>query len=298
MDWENVFSSEIDEFCNKVTKYHFPDCIQYGNIKTTDFTIWRGRIDILTGGFPCQPYSQAGLRKGKDDEHHLWPEMLRTVREVQPPWVVGENVRGITNWNGGVVFDEVQADLENEGYEVLPFLLPACAVNAAHRRDRIWFIAHCTDTGIIRRNGKQSDDGGVGAGGGIHKRGRRGNDGNETFGVVTNPESSGFAEEINQWQEHEQKGGDIRYLTLSNGGKSITSYTEYERCKEQWDTGTFRSAPTVPSIKGRVESGFRGGNDGVSSRVDRIKALGNAIVPQVAFEIFKAIEQYDNLCIR
>ncbi len=142
MGWENVFSSEIDGFCNKITKYYWPNCKQHEDIRETDFNIYRGRINILTGGFPCQPYSTAGKRLGKEDDRHLWPEMLRAVREIQPPWVVGENVRGLINWSGGLVFDEVQSDLENEGYDVQPFILPACAVNAPHRRDRIWFIAY------------------------------------------------------------------------------------------------------------------------------------------------------------
>jgi len=148
--WDNVASVEIDKFCNKVTKYHFPNCKQYEDIKKFDGTPYKGIIDVISGGFPCQPYSQAGKRLGKADERHLWPEMLRIICEVQPRYVVGENVRGITNWNGGLVFDEVQSDLEAQGYEVLPFLLPACAVNAPHRRDRIWFIAHSKSSNAIR----------------------------------------------------------------------------------------------------------------------------------------------------
>jgi DNA (cytosine-5)-methyltransferase 1 len=142
MGWENVFHCEWNEFGQKVLNYYWPKAITYHDITKTDFTIHRGTIDILTGGFPCQPYSSAGKRLGKEDERHLWPQMLRTIREIQPTWVVGENVRGLTNWNGGLVFNEVQADLEAEGYEVTPFLLPACAVNAPHRRDRIWFVAY------------------------------------------------------------------------------------------------------------------------------------------------------------
>jgi len=95
----------------------------------------------------------AGKRKGKEDERHLWPEMLRAIREIQPRWVVGENVFGLINWNGGMVFDEVQADLEAAGYEVWPYVLPACAVNAPHRRDRIWFVAR-------RKNVDDSNDSG------------------------------------------------------------------------------------------------------------------------------------------
>jgi DNA (cytosine-5)-methyltransferase 1 len=140
--WENVFHCEWNTFGQKVLKHHFPNSISYNDITKTDFSIHRGAIDIISGGFPCQPYSSAGKRLGKEDERHLWPEMLRAIREIQPSWVVGENVRGLTNWNGGLVFDEVQTELEAEGYEVLPFLLPACAINAPHRRDRIWFVAY------------------------------------------------------------------------------------------------------------------------------------------------------------
>jgi DNA (cytosine-5)-methyltransferase 1 len=142
MGWENVFHCEWNPFGQKLLNYYWPNAITYHDITKTDFTIHRGAIDIITGGFPCQPYSSAGKRLGKEDERHLWPEMLRAIREIQPSWVVGENVRGLTNWNGGLVFDEVQAELEAQGYEVTPFLLPACAVNAPHRRDRIWFVAY------------------------------------------------------------------------------------------------------------------------------------------------------------
>lgn len=146
--WENVMSCEINKLLNHVTRYYWPNCIQHEDIRDTDFTIYRNKIDIITGGFPCQPYSLAGKRKGKEDDRHLWPEMLRGIREIQPPFVVGENVFGLVNWSGGLVFDEVQADLEAAGYEVIPFILPACAVNAPHRRDRIWFVAHHTNSRI------------------------------------------------------------------------------------------------------------------------------------------------------
>ena len=140
--WENMFHCEWNPFGQKVLKHYWPNAATYEDITKTDFTIWRGRIDILTGGFPCQPYSAAGKRLGKEDERHLWPEMLRTIREIQPRWVVGENVLGLVNWNGGLVFEEVQADLEVEGYEVQPFILPAASVNAPHKRDRVWFVAY------------------------------------------------------------------------------------------------------------------------------------------------------------
>ena len=141
LNWQNIFHCEINPFCQVILKYYFPESIAHEDIKKTDFTIYRGRIDVLTGGFPCQPYSAAGLRKGKEDERHLWPEFLRAIQESKPRWVVGENVRGIISWNDGLVFQEVQTDLEAEGYEVQPFILPAAGVGAPHERYRVWFIA-------------------------------------------------------------------------------------------------------------------------------------------------------------
>jgi len=140
--WETIAWCEINPFGQQVLRHHFPKAIGHEDITKTDFSVYRGQCGIVTGGFPCQPYSEAGKRLGKEDERHLWPEMLRAIREIQPDWVVGENVRGLVNWSGGLVFDEVQADLEAEGYEVLPFVLPACGVNAPHRRDRVWFVAY------------------------------------------------------------------------------------------------------------------------------------------------------------
>ena len=140
--WTNVFNCEIDPFCRKVLAYHFPNAIQYEDVKATDFTVHRGGVDVLTGGFPCQPFSLAGKRRGTSDNRYLWPEMLRAIREIRPRWVVGENVLGIVNLSGGMVFEQVCADLEGEGYEVQPFLIPACAVDAPHRRGRVWFVAH------------------------------------------------------------------------------------------------------------------------------------------------------------
>lgn len=140
--WENAFHCEINTFGRKILNYYWPNAISYDDITKTDFTIWRGRIDVLTGGFPCQPFSLAGKRLGTADHRNLWPEYHRAIREIQPTWVVGENVPGLLNWSGGLVFEQVQADLENEGYEVWPVTLPACSVNAPHRRDRVWFVAY------------------------------------------------------------------------------------------------------------------------------------------------------------
>ena len=173
MGWKNAFHCEINPFCNDILKYWFPNSEHYEDITKTDFSQWRGRIDILTGGFPCQPFSLAGQRKGADDNRYLWPHMLRAIREIRPAWVIGENVAGIltmvqpgketevgsqTSLFGEdnrkrillrqeYVVETVCKDLEREGYSVQPLLIPACAVGAPHRRDRVWFVARLiTDT--------------------------------------------------------------------------------------------------------------------------------------------------------
>ena len=166
LGWQNVFHCEINEFCNTILNYWFPNSINYENIKTTDFSKWQGQIDILTGGFHCQPFSSAGQRLGADDDRYLWPEMLRVIRQIQPTFVIGENVAGILSMvqpgeevkvgSTTSLFDEnddiykkeqefvvetVCSDLEREGYAVQPFVIPACAVGAPHQRDRVWFVA-------------------------------------------------------------------------------------------------------------------------------------------------------------
>lgn len=150
MKWENVFHCENNPFCQQVLKKRFPNSIPHGDIKTTDFSIYRGLIDVLSGGFPCQPYSVAGEQKGTEDPRHLWPENVRAAKQIQPRWLVGENVPGIIKWSKGVVFEQVQADLEAAGFEAFPpVILPACGLDAPHRRERVWFIAHRNGDGCL-----------------------------------------------------------------------------------------------------------------------------------------------------
>lgn len=168
LGWNNIFHCEINPFGRKVLEYHFPESKSYDDVTKTDFSEYEGRIDVLTAGFPCQPFSVAGKRKGADDDRYLWPEVVRVIREVKPTWVVGENVAGILTMVqpgeeaavGGqaslfgeddrkrvllrqeYVVETVCNDLEREGYSVQPIVIPACAVGAPHRRDRVWFVAH------------------------------------------------------------------------------------------------------------------------------------------------------------
>ena len=273
--WENVFHCEWNTFGQKILKHHFPKSISYNDITKTDFSIHRGNIDIISGGFPCQPYSSAGKRLGKEDDRHLWPEMLRAIREIQPSWVVGENVRGLTNWNGGMVFDEVQSDLEAEGYEVIPFLLPACAVNAPHRRDRIWFIAYSNLYGSNQCNGNNEV-----------------NTSKDRINALSNIDES-----------------------ISYGNASDTNgigMERYSRRIEKWNLSTnefiknnSKKQPIMGWEKFPTINPICNGDDGVSYRLDSItfskwrketiKAAGNAIVPQVAYQIFKSICLYQQL---
>lgn len=151
MGWDNVFHVERDPFCQQVLRHHFPKSESYEDIKEFDGTAYAGRVDIISGGFPCQPFSAAGKRAGTSDDRYLWPQMFRVIREARPTYVVAENVRGLLSWNDGLVLDTVCSDLEGEGYEVFPVVLPAASVNAPHRRDRIWIVAY-RDDGL----GKQS----------------------------------------------------------------------------------------------------------------------------------------------
>ena len=274
--WETVAWCEWNEFGQKVLKHHFPEAEGHGDITKTDFTKYANKIDILTGGFPCQPYSLAGKRKGKEDERHLWPEMLRAIREIQPSWVVGENVFGLVNWSGGLVFHEVQTDLEAQGYEVFPYVLPACAVKAPHRRDRVWFVAYSNSNGQCRSNCQHEINTSKG---GLNSFG-------DTESLHTEQSIIKHAYGIGQERRlHEVKPE----ITI---GEQFSERNARNIKPTGWD-----NFPTEPPICGG-DDGLPTELDGITFskwRGESIKAYGNAIVPQVALQIFKAIEEYNKL---
>ena len=151
--YKTVAFCEMDEFCQKVLQKHWPEIPIYDDVRTLDATRL-GRIDIVTGGYPCQPFSQAGKRQGEKDERHLWPEMLRIIKSCKPRYVVAENVAGHVNMG----LDQVLTDLENQGYTTRPIIIPACAKNAPHRRDRVWIIGELmADTKIKSFNESDND---------------------------------------------------------------------------------------------------------------------------------------------
>jgi DNA (cytosine-5)-methyltransferase 1 len=278
MGWENKFHCEWNEFGQKVLKYYWPNAELFTDITKSDFTKYANQIDILTGGFPCQPYSMAGKRLGKEDDRHLWPEMLRVIREVKPSWVVGENVLGLVNWNGGLVFHEVQTDLEAQGYEVFPYVLPAVSVNAVHRRDRVWFVAYSRYNRDTRDTRKVQTET-------IEKDTRR------------QEQSTTSEQQIQLSNKSNFIFGDVTNSSNIRREDALENRElERRRFRQSYQRNVWHSFPSV--------SPLCNGDDGLSDRLDSItfskwrkesiKAGGNAIVPQVVYQIFKAIEQYEH----
>lgn len=303
MGWDNKFHCEWNPFCQKVLHHYFPNAEQFTDITKTDFTKYANKIDILTGGFPCQPYSSAGKRLGKEDDRHLWPEMLRAIKEIQPRWIVGENVYGLVNWSKGLVFHEVQTDLENQGYEVFPYLLPACSVNAPHRRDRIWFVAYSHLYGSKQCNSNDevnASERGINAFSNINESNGNGNVADTDITPAKHTIQARGNVPTSALQQDATNAYFTQFQTFNNKksilGKENKTKTFSENCiksiypKNWWET--------FPSV-----SPICNGDDGISDRLDSItfskwrnesiKAGGNAIVPQVVYQIFKSIEQYE-----
>ena len=144
---ETIAFCEIDPFCRKVLKKHWPDIPIYEDVRKLDGKQFRGTIDLICGGYPCQPFSRAGKRIGEKDDRHLWPEFIRIIRTIRPSWVIGENVDGHVSLG----LDEVLCDLEREGYTCWSFVIPACAIGAHHQRNRVWIIANLNSEGLQER---------------------------------------------------------------------------------------------------------------------------------------------------
>lgn len=285
MGWDNKFHCEWEDFPRKILKHYWPEAESYGDIKQTDFTIWRDRIDILTGGFPCQPYSSAGKRLGKEDDRHLWPEMLRAIREIKPRWVIGENVRGLVNWNDGVVFEEVHSELEAEGYEVQSFLLPACGVGAPHRRDRIWFVAYSKHSRYKTEREEKKETRGVPQ---EHREEMGGGEFNRANISRSKMEGNASDSSGERLQRNELNGSLAGEERKHDNSRLPASELHKIKNWEQFPT----------------QSPICSGDDGIPSKLDNItfskwrresiKGYGNAIVPQVVYQIFKAIQEFDN----
>ena len=353
MGWTNVFHVERDPFCRQVLSHHFPESQSFDDVKTFDAAHFRGRVSVISGGFPCQPFSAAGKRAGTSDDRYLWPEMFRIIREARPTYVVAENVRGLLSWNEGLVLDTVCADLEGEGYEVFPTVLPAASVNAPHRRDRIWIVAHSVGAGAGRKGGETCHQGrttGEDRGESIRQAHRPTlSGGSSTAGADGTPPHSNNRlseqshEEVPQRDDHAQpcdagsadasntgsmgrqrrrseeaEGREGQRLGLQpdsegqGSGWNVADPISDQRPKGGRDSNRSKEAEGHAGLcaaRPRTWEDFPsvaplcGGDDGLPKRLDgitfpkwrreSIKAYGNAIVPQVALQIFRALEDID-----
>jgi DNA (cytosine-5)-methyltransferase 1 len=248
--WENVFQCEIDPFCRRVLRYHFPNAKLYEDITKSNFQEYQGQIDVVSGGFPCQPFSQVGQRKGTADHRFLWKEMLRAIREIQPRWVVAENVYGLVSQESGMVLESILIDLEDQGYDAQSFVVPACAVNAPHQRNRLWIVANRADSRIESLRLQRSA---------------------ETVGI-------GLASDTN------------------SVGLSARTQTQQQISDIAERVPNWNAFPVEQPIL-RRDDGFSSRLDGITFSAwnrESIKAYGNAIVPQIAYQIFKTIDEVEN----
>ena len=290
--FETVAFCEIDKYCQKVIK-KFWDKKIYNDVK--EITKQKLKSDgiefpeIITGGFPCQPFSIAGARKGTDDNRHLWPEMFRIIKEFKPRWVIGENVRGIINIQDGMVFENVCTDLEGEGYEVRAFNIPAAGVGAPHKRERIWIVANS------RRTLRQGSE-----------LGRTNANESEQENAYQYQRSSGTPEHnvansksiesyVGKHRKHQTEGNG-QSETRGESGEDVAN-ADSERQQKQWGSESIQEKVSRQTTRTRFEceSGWSVEPDvgrvahGLSGRVHRLKALGNSIVPKIAEEIGRAI---------
>lgn len=312
--WKNAFHCEIDPFCQRVLHHYWPEAALIENIIGYDWKKWKGKIDVLSGGFPCQPYSIAGKRKGTADGRHLWPAMLAAIREIKPRWVVGENVRGIVSWQQGMVFEQVHLDLETEGYEVGAFILPASGIGAPHRRERVFFIAHaCNQWGQPEAKRRWEEF--------RQKWEALWKDTPADDECWTTPYSAGGGRKRertkpqveNGWPKgpsmpRKLEGGPERFClhgftanTYINkrcqGGlhqKGRQTADEYAgTCHACHSWQAWQDFPTVPPVC-CADDGLSALLDATSFlrwRNQSLQALGNAVVPQVAFQLFSCILQ-------
>ncbi len=310
---------EREPFCQAVLRKHWPDTPIFDDVRTIP-TDRLGRVDIIVGGFPCQPWSQAGQRRGAEDDRDLWPEMARLIEELRPRWLVGENVHGFVNQPMGL--ERSLSDLESLGYQAVPFIIPACAVDAPHRRDRVWIIswdangtnetAQCkirtenTKPSRIRTRSPASLANAVGER--QREKGRaksrRRISGASSFMADASNDGSGRREQQSKSGKSARHVADASSEGLQGGG---------DEPRETGDAGAGQPVQLDSEIRGqwRAEPGMGGMADGVprwldepdtprvasgvKNRVPRLKALGNAVVPQVVAQIGKAIVQAERL---
>ena len=255
--FRTVGQCEWADYPTKVLEKHWPGVPRWRDIRTLTGESFYEKtglrtVDVISGGFPCQPFSVAGKRRGKEDDRYLWPEMLRVISELRPAWVVGENVAGIVN----MALDQVYADLENEGYSVQAFVIPACAVDAPHRRDRCAIVAHTESIGLQGERTSGDQIGGA------------------------RPEKA-----------QPERRCDVLYDT-DNRSRSLRGNRELPAVEETQGQRTNHGGRAPEHVAGEwwpAEPHVGRVAYGIPARVDRLKCLGNAVVPQQFYPIFQAI---------
>ena len=362
LGWRNAFHCEINPFGRAVLDYWFPNSKSYEDITNTDFSEWRGKIQVLTGGFPCQPFSYAGQRRGATDDRYLWPYMFRCIDQIQPDWVVAENVAGILTMveqgevsqvaSSADLFDTLNDirgyrlretftlqricdDLEGHGYAVQPVLVPACAVGAPHRRDRVFIIGRRqrpladTDNNGLQHDAERGEQAGLSG-----TQGKGGQDclseqvqcptakseRTSTAGTPADsadlgqrrPADPGAESELSQTLRGEGCRAELYLSTEAASGRWPIADTSDPRCNRKVAVGLCEGeGHRLSNSAGSCGSRWQGfptvspvhrGNDGLPFDVDdltipfskwrteALKAYGNAIVQQVMYEIFRAIE--------
>jgi len=300
--FETIAFVEKDDFCQKVLKKHWPNTTIEGDIRNVKGDKYEA--DIITGGFPCQPFSVAGKRKGTDDDRYLWDETIRVVRECKPRWFIGENVEGLINIKNGVVLRQVQTDLEKEGFEVQCLVIPASGIGAWHQRKRIWILAHNVSNTNTRLSIGQRKE--------IQTRGSSTSSGSKN---VSNSKSSRHR----RWSSEECKNGEWSFLQGEQKGRKMGSEIkgcdgdvsnsnserlEGHRNKQQLQENgrkkhsIWNSNDETKESWWQTQSRICGVPNGVSFELDkgrnnRIKSLGNSIVPQIVRQLGFAILEAD-----
>ena len=282
---------EVDPYCRLLLQKHWKGVTIHHDIKRLETKDIKEPIDILTGGFPCQPYSVAGKQKGTDDNRYLWPDMFRVIKEIKPTFVVAENVRGIVNIQDGMVFETVCSDLESEGFEIQPFIIPAAGVGAPHKRERVWIVGYSKHNGSLTskiRRGNQKVDARAQErqNQAIESQRTSRSNNNEIMensrrtlrqGAKFDKENANESKQENANKFERSSSTPEHHVANTKGvhvqGQQDRSGQEQSRRESWWEF--------EPNV-GRVANGVPG-------RVHRLKGLGNSIVPQIAEEIGKAI---------
>lgn len=295
LGWKNLFHCEINEFGRKVLNYHFPNARSYEDVTTTDFSEWRGKVTVLTGGFPCQPFSWAGKRRGSEDDRYLWPFMLKCIEQVRPTWFVGENVAGITTMafpgddvkvggqadlfgegDGHEIYErrekfvlyEIIENLERIGYSVQTFLIPACGVGAPHRRDRVFIVAHSSEAAVNTDGGRRAEYGNLFTGAGELQKKQSPNEATSPTGGDVFQRSSPNTDSTRQSTPDKQNRRGWKKMDKRSESKSFDGVGRHGLYGIASDTESERGRKIRKQIQPKLSNGaksFRNGRRRIAS---------------------------------